>query len=220
MICVKCKIDKTEESYYFRKDTQKREVICVDCRYKRTRARYKELNPITRELKTLQCEKCKDSFLKNPVIDGKRLQLKNRKFCLKCEPLKWRVAEEKNKELTRTCSKCGAEKQYTFEFFRVKNKTNQCRSCDSERVIEQQKERKLRWLEYKGGKCVKCGYNKSVRSLHFHHINPKEKDFTLCQYRCRSWEQIKAELDKCEILCANCHGELHEEMNNKSKIYE
>ena len=73
--------------------------------------------------------------------------------------------------------------------------------------------KKLREMarEYKGGKCIKCGYNKCQRALSFHHINPKEKDFDLSSRGLtRSWERIKKEIDKCVLLCANCHMEVHD----------
>ena len=64
---------------------------------------------------------------------------------------------------------------------------------------------------YKGGKCAKCGYDKCQRALSFHHINPKEKDFDLSSKGLtRSWERIKKEIDKCVLLCANCHMEVHD----------
>ena len=72
-------------------------------------------------------------------------------------------------------------------------------------------------LEYKGGKCERCGYNKCKNALEFHHIDPKEKDFGIGDKGyTRSWEKIKIELDKCILVCANCHREIHSEIN-KSK---
>ena len=66
-------------------------------------------------------------------------------------------------------------------------------------------------VEYKGGKCIKCGYSKCQRALSFHHVNPKEKDFDLSSKGLtRSWERIKKEIDKCVLLCANCHMEVHD----------
>lgn len=73
--------------------------------------------------------------------------------------------------------------------------------------------KKLREMarDYKGGKCVICGYNKCQRALSFHHLNPKEKDFDLSSKGLtRSWERIKKEIDKCALLCANCHMEMHD----------
>ncbi len=66
-------------------------------------------------------------------------------------------------------------------------------------------------LEYGGGKCAICGYSKSSRSLSFHHVDPKKKDFGLSmQGVTRSWERTKKELKKCILLCANCHMEVHD----------
>lgn len=67
---------------------------------------------------------------------------------------------------------------------------------------------KLKLIEYKGGKCEECGYNKCPQSLQFHHINPKEKDFNISG-RTYSFEKMKSEVDKCKMLCANCHIEAH-----------
>lgn len=63
---------------------------------------------------------------------------------------------------------------------------------------------------YLGGRCVICGYDTSYKALDFHHKNPKNKDFTICTSLNKSWANIKAELDKCELLCANCHRERHD----------
>jgi predicted transcriptional regulator len=73
-------------------------------------------------------------------------------------------------------------------------------------------------IDYKGGFCVKCGYNKCKRALEFHHLNPLEKEFGISSkgYR-KSWNIIKKELDKCILVCSNCHAEIHEEMDNKIK---
>ena len=68
-------------------------------------------------------------------------------------------------------------------------------------------------ITYKGGKCQSCGYNKCLEALEFHHIDPKQKDFSISQYgHSRSWERVRKELDKCVILCANCHREIHATM--------
>lgn len=67
---------------------------------------------------------------------------------------------------------------------------------------------KLKAVEYKGGKCLICGYNKCVNALTFHHINPEEKSFGISGGT-RSFEKLKPELDKCVLLCHNCHAEVH-----------
>jgi 5-methylcytosine-specific restriction endonuclease McrA len=73
--------------------------------------------------------------------------------------------------------------------------------------------KKLRQMarDYKGGKCIVCGYKKCQRALSFHHVNPKNKEFDLSSRGLtRSWERIKKEIDKCVLLCANCHMEIHD----------
>lgn len=65
-------------------------------------------------------------------------------------------------------------------------------------------------IEYKGGKCEKCGYNKCNDALEFHHVDSNEKNFGIGQKGyTRSWEKVKEELEKCILVCANCHRELH-----------
>jgi hypothetical protein len=68
--------------------------------------------------------------------------------------------------------------------------------------------RKSRCVEYKGGSCQGCGYNRCVQALQFHHRNPAEKDFAISEKN-QAWPVVKAELDKCALLCANCHAEVH-----------
>jgi len=87
-----------------------------------------------------------------------------------------------------------------------------------ENVRNHRQKIKDRSVEYKGGKCVKCGYNKCVKALEFHHINPKEKDFTISSYSKLSWDKIKKELDKCILVCSNCHREIHHEIYLNSLI--
>ncbi|HVY35661.1 MAG TPA: hypothetical protein VG982_00040 [Candidatus Paceibacterota bacterium] len=65
--------------------------------------------------------------------------------------------------------------------------------------------------EYKGGKCTLCGYNKCPRALSFHHLDSKKKDFGVAARGfTRSWEKVRKEIDKCILLCANCHMEVHD----------
>jgi hypothetical protein len=70
-------------------------------------------------------------------------------------------------------------------------------------------------VAYKGGKCEKCSYDHCIDALEFHHVDPDKKDFNISSKGyTRSWERVRAELDKCMILCANCHREIHAGMDN------
>jgi 5-methylcytosine-specific restriction endonuclease McrA len=86
------------------------------------------------------------------------------------------------------------------------------------RGARQRLNRKLRCVAYKGGKCSKCGYAKSLRGLHFHHRDREDKLFSIAQASC-SWEVTKQELDKCDLLCANCHGEEEERLDEGGLNY-
>lgn len=77
-------------------------------------------------------------------------------------------------------------------------------------VAKRRKKLKSMAIEYKGGKCMICGYNRYVGALDFHHIDEKNKSFGLStKGLTRSWKKTKAETDKCILVCANCHREIH-----------
>lgn len=67
---------------------------------------------------------------------------------------------------------------------------------------------KQRLVDYKGGKCQICGYNRCINALEFHHVNPEEKDFTISGGT-KSFDTLKPEIDKCILVCSNCHREIH-----------
>ena len=83
---------------------------------------------------------------------------------------------------------------------------------NSENVISWRKRKKRELIEYKGGKCEICGYDKCDRALQFHHKNPKEKDFQISG-KSLSFKNLKNEVDKCILVCANCHCEIHDNLN-------
>lgn len=84
-----------------------------------------------------------------------------------------------------------------------------CKECRKDAVIDIRRRNKIRLVEYKGGKCEICGYDKCIDALEFHHLSPEEKDFGLSCGDTRSLEKLKAEADKCIMVCANCHREIH-----------
>jgi len=72
--------------------------------------------------------------------------------------------------------------------------------------------RKIRQMavEYKGGRCQMCGYSRCIDALEFHHADSSGKDFSISEKGyTRSLAKVKEELDKCTLLCANCHREIH-----------
>jgi hypothetical protein len=81
-------------------------------------------------------------------------------------------------------------------------------------VSEARRRMKARAVLYKGGKCERCGYDKSLVALDFHHNDPAQKDFQVGQGNYRRWELVQPEIDKCTMLCANCHREEHESLRS------
>jgi endogenous inhibitor of DNA gyrase (YacG/DUF329 family) len=87
------------------------------------------------------------------------------------------------------------------------------------RISDFRRETKLKCIEYKGGKCEICGYDKCPASLAFHHLDPSQKDFGISSSGfSRSFEKCKPELDKCILVCMNCHGEIHYKEYQDSRL--
>ena len=116
-------------------------------------------------------------------------------------------------ELTgkKKCSKCKIEKNIENFYKRrgVIFGSTYCKDCTNRSTVERMNLFKSRCVEYKGGCCQSCGYNKYNGALEFHHLNPLNKDFTISHMKSYSFDDIvKSELDKCVLLCANCHREV------------
>ncbi len=76
-------------------------------------------------------------------------------------------------------------------------------------VMEWRQRLKLKAVEYKGGCCSICAYDRCISALEFHHLDPNEKDFGIGSGNTKAWKKVKSELDKCILVCANCHREIH-----------
>lgn len=114
----------------------------------------------------------------------------------------------------RKCPTCKTEKPIT-EYYNRRDKIgsgSHCKSCIKTSGRDRAREFKKKCVEYKGGKCEKCGYDKYIGAFDFHHINPLEKEYGISKVKHNTFnEKIKNELDKCILLCANCHREIHNE---------
>lgn len=69
---------------------------------------------------------------------------------------------------------------------------------------------KQKAVDYMGGACQFCGYARCSNALEFHHKDPSQKDFGIsAKGYTRSWKKVQQELDKCVLVCSNCHQEIH-----------
>jgi hypothetical protein len=78
-----------------------------------------------------------------------------------------------------------------------------------QRAANRRRQLRVRAIEYKGGRCEICRYDKSPAAFDFHHVNPLEKDFEISSAPA-SWDLVKRELDRCVLLCCRCHREVHD----------
>lgn len=124
-----------------------------------------------------------------------------------------KMFQPRNLSLNRNCILCG--KEFSSNNFQRKY----CFDCSPSGMDSAERQRRIKrslkhqLIVYKGGKCQICGYDKCEGALHFHHRDPKEKEFTLSQVNLNdtnfSIKKMYQEVDKCDLLCANCHYEQH-----------
>ncbi|MBR4260751.1 MAG: hypothetical protein IKQ33_02205 [Clostridia bacterium] len=117
------------------------------------------------------------------------------KFCEICEE------KFETKSSTRIyCYKCSGDSTRQDNNTRKHQKTILRRSM------------KLQAVKLLGGKCCKCGYDRCIDALEFHHENQDEKEFKLGSGNTMSWKDYKSEAMKCILVCSNCHKEIHSEI--------
>jgi hypothetical protein len=164
----------------------------------------------------LTCKNCGKLFPITIKINGERKNLHNRKYCLECSP--WGQHNTKKIEIDSTaigvkkCFMCGEIKQhadfYIHKCGRLKISAY-CKECSKKERIERYRCFKKKCVDYLGGKCKLCGYNKCMEALDFHHTDKNEKEFGIANIKNNNFEKVKKELDKCILLCCRCHRELH-----------
>lgn len=155
------------------------------------------------------CRKCSADFPNRIKIDAVWRSLQRRKYCLSCSPLlghntKKLEAPPPSPHIPQILI-CGCGRKYPL----ITTKGHSQDRCNSCRMKSRREATKIRAIQYKGGSCVSCGYSRCAASLTFHHMDPSKKDFQISGNHTRSWITIQRELDKCVLLCRNCHGELH-----------
>ena len=186
----------------------------------------------------MKCETCKKEF----VNDWRVSPRGPARFCSrKCSCIRHVTNEQKqqiSKKLKRRedklCKECG--RPLSISASSRESSSGFCRKCEavsrrgtgkygveaknwSAYVNAVRTQRKKEYVEIAGGKCIKCGYDKYCGALEFHHKDPSKKDFVISS-SVRGLGKVKKELEKCILLCSNCHKELHEEIRQGRTLEE
>lgn len=115
------------------------------------------------------------------------------------------------------CKECGKHKSSNWDKFytNVKDICCYCKHKARRRAIKEC------LVEEFGGKCNRCGYDKSIAALEFHHKDPNDKDFLIgysAKMKLERYKEIRNEALKCELLCSNCHREEHFKMEKSERL--
>lgn len=125
------------------------------------------------------------------------------KNCIICEK---KLTGQQSKFCSNTCK----QKDH---WHKIKKQTNTYHSQTIRGL-----RRKTLLIEYFGGCCEKCGYNKNLAALEFHHIKNKSFQLDMRTLSNNSINVLYEESKKCMLLCANCHRELHNPEMLKNNI--
>lgn len=164
------------------------------------------------------CILCNKEFCPATYFEGKRLWRRGRRQCFECVPYS---PSRRGSSFTKTRNTLDGKRQCRIcKEFKVLdefsptnsygNLNSYCKNCAAKKTRKPKQRFKEECVAYKGGSCVKCGYNKCPAALEFHHRDPTQKEFSLRDiYTVILSDDIKIELDKCDLVCSNCHKEIH-----------
>lgn len=162
---------------------------------------------------------------KNNIIKNKKQTKKETSFLVRGleknkidEVVSLRREKKTYNEIKKICNlSINIIRKICRDFDLIENRKNGSNENRRRQVVKNvtkwRRQVKIKLVEYKGGKCEKCGYNKCVDALEFHHLDPSEKDFTISG-KSWSYERLKKEVDKCILVCSNCHKEIHYDLKN------
>lgn len=129
----------------------------------------------------------------------------------------------KTDQTSKRCYVCKAVKSLD-DFYaassRYDGKQSKCKACDNEHATQRIRERKKQIDAYLGQPvCSHCGFtHTSFDPFDLHHVDPTTKEYAISKMWGYSWAKIKAEIDKCILLCKNCHAIEHERIRNDCSL--
>jgi hypothetical protein len=108
------------------------------------------------------------------------------------------------------CKRCGETNPENF--YTSNGAKSKCKKCHTMETHHRQRMMKPKAVDYLGGKCEDCGLIQNNNSwlFDFHHKDPSIKEWDWGSRRTSNWEKMKVEIDKCVLLCSNCHRTRHQ----------
>jgi hypothetical protein len=138
--------------------------------------------------------------------------MKNCRVCKQDKELdQFSVNKNKKDLLNYECKEC--QKEYFKEYY----KNNKTKCIERAKKIKYNQLIIISQLKVEKG-CYKCGYNKHSAALHFHHINKNDKKFEISSNIHLPLNLIQEEIEKCKVICANCHAEEHFKDSSKLEL--
>jgi len=175
-------------------------------------------------MKTKKCTRCKREL----AIDEFQLKYDNPKKPDRrrgqCKDCKKRAPAAKRTGSKKVCNTCGVERPVKEFALHVGGRHTpgstraKCQHCDNARIRIRNRARTEAWKIQSGGKCTRCGYDRCPAALDFHHRDPATKVFQIAEklaqcdptsYHTRTAQMVRAEIAKCDLVCSNCHREIH-----------
>lgn len=118
----------------------------------------------------------------------------------------WRRRGAKRQSICKLCRRKFDKEYYLYR--RDKAKSAEFYSASRKRIYRRNKKFLVNYIEERGGCCADCGESDLV-VFEWHHRNPEEKLANIGTLMFGSIRRLKNELDKCDLLCANCHKRRH-----------
>ena len=163
----------------------------------------------------ITCTLCGEGFKRTPA----ELKRSKRHFCSRSCAVTYNNRASPKRSVEGSCQVCQTPIRSSLRYCssicrdlarqRRKLSPEEQRVRWKDRVVVWRRRTKLRAIAYKGGACIGCSYAACPAALEFHHTDPQQKDFQISGKNIRSWDRMRVELDKCLLVCAVCHREIH-----------
>ena len=124
-------------------------------------------------------------------------------------------------DVMKKCNWCNETKPADDYYTKSSGKLmSYCKACVISQCAIRHRKIKLQAIEYKGGKCERCGFIGCPAAFDFHHLDPSIKDEAVVKRMRKAFTaEARQELDKCILVCSNCHRTIHyEQVNVEERI--